>query len=364
MTRLWVLPLLYMLFLFSCKPKEQTTQPEIKTLTEAVYASGSLIAENEYKVVSSLDGYLIHVLAKEGDSVQKGQLLFTIQNNNRNAAGQSAVSMLQKTLPLVSTNAPLIKELQSQYLLSMQKLQNDSIQYRRYKNLYENAAISKSQYEKYELQYQSSQTEIQRIQEQLNNQQLNAAIQKQQVTNQLNQNKTDIGNGILKSFATGVVYEVYKQEGDFVNINQPVAMIGSGKMIAKLSIDEDDLYKVSLHQKVLITIDAYPGKIFSAAITKIYPVLNKIEQSFRADAEFVNETPGNIYGLNIEANIIVSENEKVMVIPKSFLQNGDSVSVKNNGSITKVKITKGIEDENWVQITSGITTSSLLIIPQ
>ncbi|MEP7319660.1 MAG: hypothetical protein ABI921_12990, partial [Panacibacter sp.] len=185
MIRQLILMILLTGLLFSCKSKEETIQPEMKSLTEAVYASGTLIAEKEYKVVSAIDGYLTNALVNEGDSIKPGMLLFTVTNNTRNAQQQSAVSMLEKTLPVVNAGAPVFKELQSQLILASQKMQNDSLQYSRYKNLYENDAVSKSQYEKYQLQYQSSQTELQRLKEQFNSQQLNSALQKQQVANQL-----------------------------------------------------------------------------------------------------------------------------------------------------------------------------------
>ena len=50
----------------------------MKQLTEAVYASGHVVPEKEYKVVAATDGFLENALVKEGDTVTKNQLLFRL----------------------------------------------------------------------------------------------------------------------------------------------------------------------------------------------------------------------------------------------------------------------------------------------
>jgi multidrug resistance efflux pump len=113
------------------------------------------------KWLPAIDGYLTDVLVTEGDSIKAGELLFAVKNYTRSAQEQSAAAMLERTLPVVNHSAPVFRELESQMLLTAEKLRNDSLQYMRYKNLYDNNAISLSAYEKYRLQYKATQTEMQ-----------------------------------------------------------------------------------------------------------------------------------------------------------------------------------------------------------
>ncbi len=334
----------------------------MRQLTDAVYASGTLVPENEYKVVASTDGFLQKALVKEGDTIKKGQLLFALSNDNQQTQVSTAAELVSKTAPVAAPNAPVIKDLETRLANAQTRLANDELQYHRYKNLYDQQAISASNYEKYELQYQASQNDVKSLQEQLKQQRLQSDLQLQQASNQLQVARTGKQNGLLKSYVDGVVYDVYKQTGDLVSINQPVALVGSGKMIAKLLVDEDDLAKVTTGQEVLVTMDAWPNRIFHARIRKIYPLLNKQEQSFRVDAVFEDELPQQLYGLNIEANIVLHEKEKVMVIPKKALLPGDSVLVKEEGKTAKVKIRKGAADDEYVEVVSGLNKSSVIII--
>ena len=346
----------------SCSDKSETTQPQFKKLTAAVYASGTLLPEQEYKVVATADGYLQEAYVKEGDTVNKGQLLFYISSEVREAQEQGADAVVQRTMSTVREGAPMFKELEGRIEVARIKLEQDELQYKRYQKLLEEDAISKSSYEKYYLQYQGSLRDYQNLKQQYEQQTLSGRLQLQQAQSQLQVNRAQQSAGRLKSFVDGIVYDIYKKQGDLVNPNQPLALVGTGDMIAKLSVDEDDLDKVFEGQDVLITMDAYDDKVFKAHIKKVYPVLNKVEQSFRVDAVFDDTLPVGIYGLNLEANIVLTDNKEVMVIPRTALLKGDSVWVKKDGEEMKVPVKTGIADDQWVEITSGLEKSSTIIL--
>lgn len=345
-----------------CKQKQQEIHPEMKMLTSAVYASGTLMPEQEYKVVSAVDGYLVQALVKEGDTVRNGQLLFKVSSDVRIAQEQGAQALVRKTIPTVTDNAPLLREVQGRIEVAHIKMQQDSLQYARYKNLFDQNAISKSSYEKYYLQYQSSLKDYQNLRQQYQQQRMSGDIQLQQAQNQLSLAAAQSGTGSLKSYVNGIVYDVYKKEGDLINPNQPIALIGAGKMYAKLLVDEDDLDKVYAGQQVLITMDAFPDKVFKAHIAKVYPLLNKVEQSFRVDAMLDETVPVSMYGLNLEANIVIADKKQVLVIPRAALLKGDSVMIKKDGKEEKIKIHTGIADDEWIEVTGGLDNSSTIII--
>jgi len=353
-----------LLFVYGCRSGELETQPRLKQLTEAVYASGTLVPENEYTVKSSVDGFLTHIRVVDGDSVRKGMLLFTVSNENIEASVATASRLLIKTRSVAEINSPAVKDLQHRLSVAITKFKNDSLQRLRYNNLYAQDAISKSQHEKYSLQYESSLNEVASIQQQVQQVRLNAGVQLQQAANLVTVARSQRSSGIIKSFTDGIVYAVYSKQGEMIYPNQSIALIGSGRMIAKLSVDEDDLGKIVTGQKVQVTLDAYPDSVFTATIGRIYPLLNKVEQSFRVDAWFDTPLAVPLYGLNVEANIIIREQVSSLVIPRKALRKGDSVKLKEERSVKMVKVQTGIEDKDWVEVTGGIISSSQTIILQ
>lgn len=352
-----------LMLLGSCgKKKLQVIQPEITKLTEAVYASGTLVPESEYKVMSVSDGTITAVRIKAGDEVKQGELLFSLNNSTLNANVNAAQQLLNKTIPLSNDAAPQLRELRNRLQNAQAKLRFDSLQYRRYSSLMESEAISRRELEQAQLQFESSQREVLALQQQIRQVNLNAALQVQEVQNQVRLANTSQQNTQLKSYGAGMVYEVYKFPGDVVYPNQPLAIIGSKTLIAKLMIDETDLGKIKLDQKVLLTMDAFPDKVFQARITRIYPILNRAEQSIRVDAVLLDALPQNLYGLNIEANIVIKEVENALVIPKALVLPGDSVLISEGEEIHKVKIQRGAEDGQRVEVKSGLSKSTQLVL--
>jgi multidrug efflux pump subunit AcrA (membrane-fusion protein) len=113
----------------------------------------------------------------------------------------------------------------------------------------------------------------------------------------------------------------------------------------------------------LVKIDAFPQKIFRAQVTKIYPTVDPRDQSLRVDAQLTDTLPGYYSGLGLEANIIISQKDKALVIPRTLLLPGDSVAVNQNGQGKRLKVVKGAETLSEVEIISGLTPASQLIMP-
>lgn len=66
--------------------------------------------------------------------------------------------------------------------------------------------------------------------------------------------------------------------------------------------------------------------------------------------------------MTIEGNIVVSKNPRVLTIPKNYLVGSDSVWIEENGDKKKIKITKGVENLDMVEVKSGLTEKSVLVL--
>ena len=105
--------LLFICFLISCK-NDITIHAERKNLIESVYASGKIIAAKEHNIQAMDNGTVLKKFVRDGDSVKKGQLLYTIKketpvvriqskNKNTNILAPDKISFLL-------TNEPPAKE--------------------------------------------------------------------------------------------------------------------------------------------------------------------------------------------------------------------------------------------------------------
>ena len=89
-------------------------------------------------------------------------------------------------------------------------------------------------------------------------------------------------------------------------------------------------------------------------MSKILPKKDERNQTFKVEALFT-ETPKVLYpGLSGESNIIISKKDNVLTIPKNYIIGNNQVKT-DNGLVT---ITTGLENMEFVEVTSGITKKS------
>ncbi|AUD01037.1 efflux RND transporter periplasmic adaptor subunit [Spirosoma pollinicola] len=346
----------------SCKSGTDGTTPSYRELTEAVYASGNVYPRNEYTVTADAIGVLQQRLINEGDSIHQNQLLFVLESASEDARQQAAANAYRQARANLGANSPVLAEQEAQLRNARTRVANDSINYNRFRELFAQNATSRAELERAELNYTLSRNTyraqtntLQRSRDQIR---LDVSANRSQLVT------TEVAgrNTRVRSFVDGKVYEVYKDPGEVVRLGDQLALVGSGsKLFAQLAVDESDFGRIRVGQDVFLKADVYPNKVFNARVSKIYPKLNRTDQSFRVDAEFVGERPDSYYGLTVEANIIISQNKHVLTIPKSYVIGTDSVMIEQDGKKQKVKFQKGAENFDLVEVKSGLTQASKLI---
>lgn len=351
-----------MVVLFSCQKKHETTQPQFRSLTESVYASGNILPANEYKLYALADGYLTHSQVVEGDTIRAGQVLFTLESDQQNIRVGTARTNYETARTNAAAESPVLAELEASLQSARAKMQQDSINFIRYKNLWESNATSQIEYDRASLVFRTSRNDFQALQSrwkrtrtQLQNELANARSQYELST-------VEKGNYQLTSRITGRVYEIYKETGELVRRGEAVALLGDQqKVYMRLSVDELDVEKVKPGQSVLVKLDSYPDKVWKATVTKVYPMLNARDRTFRVDAHFAEQLPPQYAGLTAEANIIVRQNPKALTIPKSFLTGTDSVTIQQKGETQKIRIRKGAENLEYVEIVNGLSPETVVV---
>ena len=364
MNRLYTAVYIAILSVYGCSSAENPSEKPIRRdLAEVVYASGNVYTETEYRIFSNVQGYLTELMVNEGDSVDQGAALLSIGGPNRESETMFASEALSIAKSNAGPGSPALKQAEDRALAAQLKAQNDAKTLERYTGLHREGAISKAELERIQLQAESSLKEAEALQAQLEIQKNATRLELNSAINRYTQSQNLLKDGIIASAIQGRVIEIYKKVGDYIHQNEAIGLIGGGKLIARLNVDEADLNRIKEGQKVYVQLDALPGKTVEAKVKKIYPKLSKAEQSFRVDAEFNTALDIPVYGLNMEANIVIRESKNVLCIPRKFVSNSDSVNVKRDGQPQKVKITRGAEDLSWVEVVSGILETDELLMP-
>ncbi len=349
--------------LFSCSTKKDHLNPEVKPLLEAVYASGFVVSDQEYQLFSLVDGNVVEIRVKEGETVKKGQALMVLESNQQDARYMLSKQSYEMARRNYDENSPVIRELKTVMESARMKYQFDSLNFSRYSNLWKANATSRAEYDRIKLIYENSKNDYALQANRLERTKNDLYLALQNAESQWRIAQEESGRYELRSDVDGVVFRIMKEQGELVRRSEAVAIVGKGNdFYLKLTVDELDVQRVKIGQEVAVKIDAYPQKIFNAKIKKVYPLIDTRQQSLRVDASLEEPLPAGFSGLAVEANIIVRKKDKALVVPKSLLLAGDSIWIKNANGERKVKVTRGIETLDEVEITEGLDSTTNLIL--
>lgn len=141
------------------------------------------------------------------------------------------------------------------------QVQNDEIEYKRLKGLFEEGGVSQSDFETAELGYKVRRTNLANLRE----------------------------NTILRSPITGFVSARNFDQGDMFSMGQPLFTVQQVVPVKLLvGISEADYSKVKKGDEVSLTVDALPGKSFSGRIERLYPTIDAATHTFKAEVKVPN----------------------------------------------------------------------------
>jgi len=360
----YALSFLSLLLLYSCSRSGNTVNPVRKDIIETVYASGKIISENEYHVYSLSNGTVIQKSVKEGDVVKKDQTLYVISNEAPAARLEAAKSNFENVQSNLSPQSRILNDLKFSMQSADVKFRNDSLNYFRMKNLFDQNAVSKSSLDNAFTAYSISLNQKRSAEEKyyaaIND--LNVALHN--AKSQVAGAQTDLNNYFIKSETDGTVFQLLKETGEAVHAGEGVALIGeTNNRVIRLAVDQQDIDKIKKGQEVLLKTDVNGNTIYHGVVTTIYPVMNELDQTFRVDAVFKDNTQQPYIHSSVEANIIIQEKNRSLVVPRNALVADDSVQVKQDGKIKTIHVTTGIFTLDEVEIVNGLDESSVVVIP-
>jgi multidrug efflux pump subunit AcrA (membrane-fusion protein) len=337
------------IFLVACKDKVEKIKPTQSSITESIYASGTIKSKNQYQAFATVNGIIDKLFVAEGDTVVIGTPILSISNEAQKLSLENAG--LTADFNDASSNQGKLNDALQNISLLKSKLKNDSSLFERQNNLWQQQIGSRVELEQRQLALDNSRTAYQ-----------SAIIKYNDIKRQLNYSASQSKNNFqisskqekdftIKSEIDGVVYDISKKKGEIVNPQTSIATIGDGSsFILEMQVDEYDIFKIKMGQTVLVTLDSYKGKVFEATVTKINPLMNERSKTFMVEATFVKQ-PNVLYpNITFEANIVLRSKDKALLIPRSYMID-DNMVMKANGD--KVQVKTGLKDFQQIEILSG-----------
>lgn len=349
-----------LLMLTACADERPHVRPVMGPITDAVYASGVVKARDQYQVFAAVSGLVAHVHVQAGDTVAKGDALFSIDDRASSLGSQRAEMALELLRANAGTTSPVLEQLRINVEQARARLANDSLMYFRQKNLWDQNVGSKAELDNRELAYTSARNAYQSAQKAFSETRTRLKNELRMAENELALRRSAQGDHTVRSLVDGRVYDVLIERGELATTQRALAIVGrADAFVLELQVDEYDIVRVAPGQEVAVHMDAYQGSVLQAIITRVDPLMNERSRTFTVEAVFTD--PPLLYpNLTAEANIIIRRKERALTIPAGYLVDKRYVLT---GPEERTEVEVGLRDLRRVEILGGIDSTSVIYQP-
>lgn len=228
-----------------------------REIVEIITANGKIQPETEVAISPDVSGEIVELVVKEGDEVVKGQYLLKIKPE----AYQMARNRTEAAL---NNSKARLKQTEAQ-------LEMTSLDYKRNSKLFEDGAISKSEFEQSLTNYNSALAEKEAAEF--------SVISAQATMNEADESlmKTSIYapmDGTVSSLSVELGERVVGTS--MMSGTEMLRIADLNRMEVEVEVNENDIVRVTYMDTALIEVDAYPDTRFKGVVSEIPVSANTI----------------------------------------------------------------------------------------
>jgi multidrug efflux pump subunit AcrA (membrane-fusion protein) len=183
------------------------------------------------------------------------------------------------------------------------------------------------------------------------------------------------GSDPVTAPATGVMTTIAVSSGERVTNGQVVAHVTNYKELQTVvQIDELDITKIKKKQPVNLTINAFPDQVFTGKVSAISEEGASANGVSTFDVTIHIDKPDQLkVGMSTEARILTESKDDTLYVPLEAVYTSNdekyviinSKSTESNASRTeKNKVKTGLANEDYVEITNGLSEGDMVNLPQ
>jgi len=319
----------------------EVSEVKSETFTDYISLTGTIGSDEEAKISTKIPGRVTGVYAQEGMSVNKNQVLITIDDLQL----KIQKSQIENQIIVAQSNIDTIK-------LQLDDAERDL---RRMEQLFKENAISQKQLESYQLKLDT-----------LKNNYQSAIKNLQIVKDNLKLIETQIDDCVIRAPFSGIIGIKNVEIGEIVAPGQVLmTLFNTGKLNVQIKTPENYLPEIKTGQDVIIEIDALEGKKINGKIKKISGSPDPKTRMFIVYASLPVIPKDARPGMFVNAKIVTRTKQNTIVIPQQaiFKENDKTfVYVVDSDKAKKVEVVTGEKTDDTVEIISGLKTGEKVII--
>ena len=371
-------------------PVVSTDTVQARDIVERVSASGKIQPEIEVKITAEVNGQIIDLPVKEGDVVEKGDLLVQLNPDIYEAALLRAEASLNSARSnLASARAQVAQGEANQFAAAKA--------FERAQALLASKVISQAEFDQNEASYLTANANLTSAKESVRSAEF--AIRSGEAS--LQEARDNLSRTTLVAPQAGVVTALSKEVGESVQGNGFTAgevimnVSDLSTMEVNVEVNESDIVRIHMDDEAEIEVDAYLGETFSGRVTEIgntalnagmngfsmdqvtnFSVKIRLDRSsymHLVEGDHDHETPFRP-GMSATVDVLTAKADRVLSAPiqavasrASDTEEGEDTETELgvfllvDGEAKWTAVETGIQDTRFVEIQGEVKEEDLLI---
>ena len=371
-------------------PVVSTDTVQARDIVERVSASGKIQPEIEVKITAEVNGQIVDLPVKEGDVVEKGDLLVQLNPDIYEAALLRAEASLNSARSnLASARAQVAQGEANQFAAAKA--------FERAQSLLASKVISQAEFDQNEASYLTANANLTGAKESVRSAEF--AIRSGEAS--LQEARDNLSRTTLVAPQAGVVTALSKEVGESVQGNGFTAgeiimnVSDLSTMEVNVEVNESDIVRIHMDDEAEIEVDAYLGETFSGRVTEIgntalnagmngfsmdqvtnFSVKIRLDRSsymHLVEGDHDHETPFRP-GMSATVDVLTAKADRVLSAPiqavasrASDTEDGEDTETELgvfllvDGKAKWTAVETGIQDTKFVEIQGEVKEEDMLI---
>lgn len=281
---------------------------------ESISLVGDLMANEMVEIQAEADGVIFEILFDEGQTVEKDQALFRLDDRKLEA---------------------MLAESQANFELSR-------ITFERDKKLLEDKLISQQEFDQTAARYEFNMATLKLRQRQLRDTSISAPF-------------------------AGIVGERQVSPGQVIRASQTLTwIVDNDPVLIKVNVPERFLGVVRQGQTINFEVNSYPGEKFTGDIDFISPYVDPETRTAVVKARAANPDGHLKPGMFINLKLILEKRSDALVIPEASLELGETgysvMVVSDELEVSPRPVTVGVRMSGSVEIQNGLKVGEKVVV--
>lgn len=346
---------------------------ELMPLELRIVASGEVRYQSLARIGSEITGTVLARHVREGDRVNKGDLLIELNPEELESRLAQAQTLLQQ---LQEVSRP---QAQAALIEARDNLRQVSREARRRETLADKGVISTEQVEqaqRIELNAKTALTRAQLAADSMAVDSTEERLLKQRIASA----EAELAKTRIYAPFAGRVQTRNVEPGDLVQPSKVLLEIARSDGVDRdgvasdglevvVALDEKNFAPLKLQQPVQLIADAWPEQTVPGVVSFIAPAVDSDRGTIDVHIDVLSDKSSEhnafLQGMTVSANIIAAERDNTLVLPNDYLLSNSAGQTQvlrwQNGKVNAVKVQLGLRNMTHSEIIAGLTEGDIVV---